>query len=80
MKTKVLPLCLGILAIASVSWAAMSTPSQNTNTPANGTTGGNATAQPMGHVCGVRFCGDHCHHHRHVWCDGRRHWLCYGHD
>lgn len=32
-----------------------------------------------GHICGTRFCGHHCHHHGHVWCDGHNHWYCPGH-
>lgn len=31
------------------------------------------------HICGSRFCGHHCHHHGHVWCDGYSHWYCPGH-
>ncbi|WP_147263653.1 hypothetical protein [Roseimicrobium gellanilyticum] len=58
---------------------ASSTPSNTTPDPMGRRGRGRGHGGGGDHICGTRFCGQHCHHHGHVWCDGHAHWYCPGH-
>lgn len=73
-----------LLTAGGTLWAAVSLPSVQKDKETRITSEAPA-AETMRrgrgrHVCGTRFCGWHGHHHGHVWCDGRDHWYCHGHD
>ncbi|WP_157211189.1 hypothetical protein [Verrucomicrobium spinosum] len=71
MKMLFVPLAVLVFACGATMAASTVSP----NMP------GDTFMQKLRHVCGVRFCGCHHHHHCHDWCDHRgRHWHCPGHD
>jgi hypothetical protein len=83
-----------MLTAGGTLWAAVSLPSAPVPETTSKEIAANTSTTPSGiaetmrrrghgggdHVCGTRFCGHHCHHHGHVWCDGHSHWYCPGHD
>lgn len=72
MKKIILP-CLALIMAAGAAVAS------STALPPEAA--GASFMQKLRHICGVRFCGWHGHHHCHDWCDRRgRHWHCTGHE